>query len=65
MQDTSNSNTRASPDPGFAQQSVPFLRAIVSEGFVGGHDVPLSRLSKIVGRERQKGTATKRVGSKT
>jgi hypothetical protein len=27
----------------------PFLRALVANGYVGGHDVPLSKLSEIVG----------------
>jgi len=39
----SNTPISVSPD-----NPCPFLRAIVSEGFVGGHDVPLGTLSRTV-----------------
>lgn len=53
--------TEVSPD-----NPCPFLRAVVTEGFVGGHDVPLSKLRQTVEAASGKtGLQKKLVGVKT
>ena len=41
--------TPAGQIPVSANNPCPFLRALVANGYVGGHVVPLSKLSEIVG----------------
>ena len=44
----------------------PFLRALVANGYVGGHDVPLSKLSEMIGAASgETGFAKKKVGLET
>ena len=48
--------------PVSANNPCPFLRALVANGYVGGHVVPLSKLSEIVGTgERPNRPAQKKV----
>src|SRR5690349_4875667 len=50
MQDSTrpNSNTPGQPIAVSPDNPCPFLRAVVSEGYVGGHNVPLSTLAQTV-----------------
>src|SRR5258705_8650732 len=44
----------------------PFLRALVANGYVGGHVVPLSKLSEMIGAASgETGSAKKKVGLET
>lgn len=68
MQDrtTPNSNTPGQPIAVSPDNPCPFLRAIVSEGYVGGHNVPLSTLAQTVQAASGKtGLAKVSVGIKT
>src|SRR5689334_11016319 len=50
MQDSTrpNSNTPGQPIAVSPDNPCPFLRAVVSEGYVGGHNVPLGTLAQTV-----------------
>jgi len=49
--------------PVSANNPCPFLRALVANGYVGGHDVPLSKLSEMIGAASgETGSAKKKVG---
>src|SRR4029079_9787603 len=49
MPDRSIGTTPGGQIPVSSNNPCPFLRALVANGYVGGHDVPLSKLSEIVG----------------
>src|SRR6266404_4350738 len=61
--------TGAAPAGQFAVSSnnpCPFLRALVANGYVGGHVVPLSKLSEMIGAASgETGSAKKKVGLET
>ena len=64
--DTAPGDARGRPMTVSPDNPCPFLRAVVAEGFVDGHVVPLSRLSAIVeAASGKKGLQKKLVGVKT
>src|SRR5689334_2664903 len=68
MQDSTgpNSNTPGQPIAVSPNNPCPFLRAVVSEGYVGGHNVPLGTLAQTVQAASGKtGLAKVTVGIKT
>ena len=68
MQDRtgSNSNATGRPIAVSPDNPCPFLRAVVSEGYVGGHDVPLGTLAQTVQAASGKtGLAKVKVGIET
>src|SRR2546430_9553742 len=51
---------------GSSNNACPLLRALVGEGYVGGHVVPLSKLSEMIGAASgETGSAKKKVGLET
>lgn len=50
MTDTSTGNAQGAPIAVSPNNPCPFLRALVANGYVGGHIVPLSKLAQTIGR---------------
>lgn len=66
MPDHSSGTAPGGQIPVSSNNPCPFLRALVANGYVGGHVVPLSKLSEMIGAASgETGSAKKKVGLET